>query len=397
MSRNLAAQKRSALERKHRGALNAHVGFQSIIIDIGASMTKVMVASDQHPRAVILTPAPVAKAMKSAIAAQDVEEVVVHFVYRVCSQANVPHTQHTVIVLFNAVHNKVFEKLVVDTIAANTPHQRVRPMCTQVAALLAHNTNSGIVVDAGYHSCVALPVVQDIGSQFDAVSSTRGLAFIVEKLRQQILHDNPVFLKNQFHPTAHLPDAVLLNFLMQYGTIAPPVSDDTLKVGDKAIPASSSRAAMLHAEYPLTVKTIIVYGKPNLALEHFFSRVPERSSPTDSAAATKVVYDDAEEEAPAAEKTMQHIFLAALMRCDPLTLLKDACTSVVLVGGITQLPNFNARFAFEALRALKGCTDPERGESMRKVAGLIQMPSLPSGVSPTVAAVVGAAAIASSK
>lgn len=358
-SRNAAAQRRNALERRLRGQLNSGIGSTTIIIEIGASLTKVMASSEPTPRAVLRTPPEVAVAMRSAVDYDEAAPAVAPFIHHVCGLAGVCHTNHALIVLFNAVHNRAFERCVVDLVTAYSPLQRVRVLCSQVAALVAHGTTSGCVVDVGFWSSSCLPVVQEVGSQFDAVSSTRGVSSLLTALRNQLYEANPVMAQHRFDRST-LTDTLLLAYVMQNGSVAP-------------AEGHPDRDATLNAQYPLPLKTLMLFGKPNLAIETLFAPTPGDQ-------------DDC-----GADRPVCGLVSAALRRTDALTIRKDAAMCCALVGGITQLPNFRVRFAAETVKHL--AADPE----LARFAASIRMPDLPPGITPTIAAVVGASLLASSK
>ena len=163
------------------------------------------------------------------------------------------------------------------------PSNGVLTLSLQASSLTAYGLRSGLVLDLGWKSVRATPIIHNCcDSRLAAPPCFWGLRNVIYALRRQIMEDNAAKLcggsssnsnssdalqmqqlKERQHRAAAasealLSDDLLHDFILQFGVVAPPVGHPR-------------REAVLHAAYPIVLKTSLVYGKPNLALETLFT------------------------------------------------------------------------------------------------------------------------------
>lgn len=294
------------------GAESVGLRFHGVcVVDFGAFSTKVHIVGERTSRCVVRTPLNVQQAL--LLTERDptvLQRVLRAHLNTVATQCGLLFgTMRTVVALCNpldrspAVHTILVEWL--RSVSCARLVTTVSPATSLVP--FAIGASCAIVLDIGHGAMRAIPILHGVAAMDAAVVSRRGVQFCVNQLRQSILDDAQARqLAPNMDLTAVLTERVLLEYLWTFGEVSP----------------SHSHKEWLHTPHPLPVKSVMLYGQPNAALEPLF-------------------YDDDPEVLTAPQCVKE-----CWSRCH-LYELRPKMECVVVVGGGAKFPNATLRVAAE--------------------------------------------------
>lgn len=314
---------------------------QTIIFDIGARLTKVIGAGEVRLRDLFRTPKEVARLQRTASSVRDCFErpEFVFLMQRLYSMNNLCEGQE-IILLTHTTTNRHFYAAVSQFFV----YQQTKPsqMSGAVGALMVSGLPSGLVLDVGFHGSRATAIFKmtplERASRF---ATSRGVALVLEELRHQILGDNVEVFETNGPLMASLTDDLLEDVLIRGGCVAPPVAERRFRSDGVSVPENDDeRQESLDVGVPMMLKQDLVTSKPVAALESLFA-------PWD---------DDCEKEQGRSRckaeikpgVPLAHLVACTLRACDHVQ-LPEVLRSIVIVGGLADIPNFKTRLFEEVL------------------------------------------------